>query len=252
MNWPLRRRATLPKVNIFLQKNWHTDDRIIACFRSLRAIEQTSKELIDGLQPADRSIIHCFSKPRSIRYTNQRRNSVSTKTRSICHDIISFVASIRSTRINPSDSSFRDRTDRSTWSRLAEPDHIIDLGFRRNAFNSDLRCALLSQSYGERFLFSRERSNNTSHSTIRTDWSLRSPPARRFAAFISDQLYLIHVICDDQVGMTWLWVIALTLNCDSHMTGILAMCEVKFVEIEESRSRIEGVRRDAGENGFRL
>lgn len=128
----------------------------------------------------------------AIRYTNQCRNSASTKTRSICHDIISFVASVRSTRVQIRMILLsRSHADRSTRSRPAEPDHIIDLGFRRNAFNFDLRCALLHQSYGERFLLSRESGPITLPlALIRTDWFLRSPSTRRFAAFISDQPYV--------------------------------------------------------------
>lgn len=108
-----------------------------------------------------------FSKPRSIRdriHKSMSKLNVYRDTIDLPWYHLFCDVGMLYTCINPGDSPFAiaSFTDRSARSRSAELDHIIDLGFRRNAFNSDLRCVLLHQSYGERFLLSREWPNNTS------------------------------------------------------------------------------------------
>lgn len=147
MNWPpppeqLFRKLTSSYRKIGIQTTG------IACFRFVTRDRANSKELIDGLQPADRSIIHRFSKPRSICDTTHKsvsklsvyKDTIDLPWYHLFCGVDTFVHVYKSERL-----SFRDRTDRSTWSRSAEPDHIIDLGFRWNAFNSDLRCVFLHQ-----------------------------------------------------------------------------------------------------------
>lgn len=84
--------VTLLKVNIFLQKNRHADDRIIACFRFVTRDRANSKELIDGLQPADRSIIHSLLKTEiDTRYDTQINVETQRLQR---HDRFAMISSL--------------------------------------------------------------------------------------------------------------------------------------------------------------
>jgi len=114
-------------------------------------MEQTPRSLLMNCNRPIESIIHGFSKPRSTRDTRHELNIYKEryKARSICHSSplsltssFFFVTFRYAPRANESERDLSSMMGHVKRSRSAEPDRIIDLDFRRNAFNSDFAtCA---------------------------------------------------------------------------------------------------------------